>query len=249
MRRARRRAGRGPLVLALLLFLPALALPAAADGYGNDGDGGLWRVRTRHGDVVRLGQVAIQEGERRYTPSLTDVALSPRHGLYAIGFHDLYRIDLEDPTRSTRVGSFTPSLNGLAFDGEDRLYGVGASGLYRIDLLTAAATHVGAFGVGGGSDGDIVFVHQELWATLADGGGTLLAQLDPATGRATTTHALREADGTRLEDVWGLSWDGRQLLGLCEDGRVYDIDRATGVARLLFRSKVRFWGGSVPLRR
>jgi hypothetical protein len=229
-----------------------LAGPAQADGYGNDGDGVLWHVRTRQGDVVRLGQVRVVRGEDpevpAFAPELTDVALSPKHGLYAISFSELYRVNLEDPARSTHVGSLGTTLNGLAFDSEDRLFGAGTGGLYRIDLGTGRATHIGAFGVGHGSDGDIVFIDKELWATLSGSGGTLLARLDPTTGKALESHALHLADARRIQDVWGLSWDGRQLLGLCPTGEVLVLDRATGAARVLFETRTRFWGGAIPLR-
>lgn len=246
-----RRCTPAPAVTVVLALLLAVAGLAGADGYGNDGDGVLWHVRSQQGEVVRVGQVLIRDAggdAAPYAPELTDVALSPKHGLYAISFTQLYRVNLEDPSRSTHVGALGASLNGLAFDGEDRLFGAGAGGLYRIDVTTGRATHLGAFDVGHGSDGDLVFIGDALWATLSGTGGVLLARLDPATGKALESRPLRLADDRQVSDVWGLSWDGRQLLGLCPTGEVLVVDRPTGRARLLFRSKVRFWGGSIPLR-
>ncbi|MGE0191293.1 MAG: hypothetical protein AB7T63_04540 [Planctomycetota bacterium] len=225
-----------------------LASVAHAEGYGNDSAGVLWRIRTRQGDVLRMGQVVVGEGEARQAPELTDIALSTQHGLYAISFGTLYKVPLEDPEHSTVVGPLGASLNALAFDADDNLYGAGDLGLYRIDLATGRAKRIGAFGVGSGSDGDLVFIGKELWATITSGSGVLLAQLDPATGRATTSRPLRREDGSRVVSVWGLSYDGQQLLGLCPDGEVLSIDREKAVARTLMRTKVRFWGGSIPLR-
>ena len=238
---------RGSSALALVGVL-LLATVASGEGYGNDGSGVLWRIRTRQGDVVRMGQVVVTDGDSRLAPELTDIALPTKHGLYAIPFGMLYRVPLEDPEHSTVVGSLGASLNALAFDADDNLYGAGDMGLYRIDLTTGRARRIGAFGVGSGSDGDLVFIGKELWATISSSGGVLLARLDPATGRAASSTLLRREDGSRPMNVWGLSYDGQQLLGLCPDGEVLSIDREKAVARTLMRTKVRFWGGSVPLR-
>ena len=132
---------RGSSALALVGVL-LLATVASGEGYGNDGSGVLWRIRTRQGDVVRMGQVVVTDGDSRLAPELTDIALSTKHGLYAISFGMLYRVPLEDPEHSTVVGSLGASLNALAFDA-DILVGLNGRWTFRPDMALVGGYEYG----------------------------------------------------------------------------------------------------------
>lgn len=247
---------RGPrAVRSLAIVLGAVAyftLASAAwgDAYANDGDGRLYLFRSAKREPTYLGQVQVGEGDFAYTPSLTDIAFDAGKGLFANSFSDLYRIDLDNPHRSTLVGSFGGiSLNALAFDDEGRLYGAGDGGLYTIDIKTGRATYVGSFGGSVlGSDGDLAFREGRLLATLRTNTGTVLAHIDTATGKASTLLPLLTADDRRVGDVWGLAFDGKVLLAFTQAGEVLEVDAATGKVKSLARTRARYWGASPALR-
>ena len=233
----------GALVLSLLA-----ARPAQAAGYATDDRGRLFEVLPRKQKTKYLGLVKVKQGTTSYAPTLTDIALSAKHGMYGISFSELYKIDMTDPAKSKRIGSLgSASLNALVFDEDDNLWATGGSSLYRIDLVTGRAKLVGSFAVGT-SDGDLAFVNKTLYATLQGMRGTYLAKIDTKTGKATAVGLIRTGDKRALHSVWGLIWDGQRLFALTSSGGVYRLDEKQAVATRLFSAKNRFWGACPMLR-
>ena len=228
----------------------ALALPATAHaaGYATDDRGRLYEVLPRKNATRLVGTVQVKRAGATHTPTLTDLALSYKKGMYGISFSALYKIDFLDPSQSTFVGSLGASLNALAFDKDNVLWATGGSALYRVDLTTGRAKRVGSFGGVGTSDGDLAFVDGTLYATLSGAGGTHLATLDPKTGRAKSVGVIRAGPARALYGVWGLIWDGRTLYALTSSGGVFKLDTAKAIAKPLFAARARFYGACPAIR-
>lgn len=237
------------VVAASLVLWIGTAASAYAVGYATDDRGRLFEIRPRKQLSKLLGTVKVKFGTTWVTPTLTDLALSAKHGMYGISYTELYKINMADPTKSTRVGLLGgESLNALAFDEDDALWATGGSSLYRVNLLTGRATRVGSFGGVGSSDGDLAFVGKTLYATLSGVGGTHLATLDPKTGRATSVGLIRTTTKQPVYSVWGLIWDGQRMFALTSDGRVFRLDEKRAIATPLFTARNRFWGACPMLR-
>lgn len=162
---------------------------------------------------------------------------------YAVGFDQLYRIDL-GTGQATVVGPLGfIDVEGLAFSPSGVLYGVADAGrvppnndqtdfLLQIDTSTGAATAVGQLaglaGLGTGTFGELDYglaftCDGSLW--LASDTTSQLWQVDPATG------------GTRLVGnmgaaISGLAGRGNGLYGVSIDGNesFFRIDTGTGQA-------------------
>ena len=238
---------RAGVVVRLITLVAALACTqgAWADGFANDSSGRLYRIKTRRLSVTLVGQVLIQRGESRYAPSLTDIALSPKHGMYGISFGELYRINWQEPGKSSHVGALGASLNGLAFDPDEQLFGSGGQALYRVDILTGKAKEVGRFGAGLSSSGDLAFIGKRLYAALTSAKGDVLAEVDPATGRAVKTKPIHVAGGCASE-AHGVSLRRRGAWCCHAHGRHVQPGPRDRLAKPLMTSRQRFWGPLGP---
>lgn len=244
-------------VIALLAFVGAgvaLAEDARAAGYATDDKGNLYRVFPGPKEVEKIGVVSVPaaDGGKPDVPSLTDIALHDDKGMYGISYTHLYKIDVREPHKSTRVGSlggnFFSTFNALEFDADGTLYLAGSSTLYRVDLASGKATPIGGFGTTWTSDGDLAWIGDTLYLTVSGPKGCLLTTVDVKTGKATRVGRIQTAEKKGFAHVWGLIWDGRVLHALTPDGEVLELDRKTAVAEVRFRVGVLFWGACSMLR-
>ncbi|MDB4945148.1 MAG: uncharacterized protein JWP97_4682 [Labilithrix sp.] len=172
--------------------------------------------------------------------------------IHAVGFdEDSYPNALSfvpagtvDPTREALVG-YAP----LAAASDSTEY-------VRIDTATGATTRIGtlnasATGPQYRSSGDLVSLIQASNRTFltvklvpADGGaptGTdLLAEVDPATGTLKTI-----LGDTKQTDIFGLGYWGGKAYGFSDNGRISEIDPATGTATVV-KTLTAGDGGAAP---
>jgi hypothetical protein len=179
-----------------------LAAEAWANGYATDDGGVLYRVIPDERRVERIGVVEVRTPSKTGTvsvsrPTLTDLALSDLHGLYGISFTKLYKLNIRDPSKATLVGPLCVGygqFNALAFDDKGRLFALQSGTLYQVNLKTGKARVLGGLGGRWGSDGDLAWVGDALYAT-ANGGGSRsshLVRIDMQTWRAKDIGPIRE---------------------------------------------------------
>ena len=190
-------------LFASALGLLLLASPALAAGYATDDAGVLYQVVPDQPAIERIGPVQVttkaKDGTTSTTrPTLTDLALSDLHGLYGISYDTLYRIDMRDPSKSVRIGALRKTgfgqFNALAFDEEGRLFALEYGVLHQVDLKTGLARVLGSLGGNWGSDGDLAWVGDALYATVNGGGGAAchLVRINMKTWKATDVGRIRE---------------------------------------------------------
>ncbi len=189
------------IVAALVVTLVGAAKSAHARGYATDEGGRIYRVLPDEKKTELLGKVVITETRgaktKSFTPSLTDLALSDLHGLYAISFTTLYKIDMRDPAKSKRIGELSRTVfaqfNALAFDDQGRLFALEGGSLCQVSLKTGLATVLGDMGDSWGSDGDLAWVGDALYASVNRGARCHLVRLDPKTWKAKDIGIFRRA--------------------------------------------------------
>ncbi len=168
--------------------------------YAADSSTSLFKVDTGTGQTHVVGNMGV---------TMYDIAMNANGDLYGVdGGSALYRIN---PTTcaTTRLGSLGFQVTGLAFSKTGTLYAASNS-LYSINVLNGAPLRVGSFG-GAFCEGDIAFDAAGRLFLSTTGGS--LAQIDVATGKATTLGSI------------GFS----QTLGLASgtDGVMYGMSNAT----------------------
>lgn len=114
-------------------------------------------------------------------------------------------------------------INGLGFAANGNLYGTGGSGFFQISTTTGAATQIGANIANFDSAGDIVFnpsSNQFLALSSTPSDSTLFSiALD---GTAT------QIGNIGFPSVFGVLFEGSQLIGYTDNRRQINIDLATG---------------------
>ena len=195
---------------------------------GSSGPSDLYLVSPpASGSDTLIGTIQTADGSQ---PVITDIALSPSGSLYGCSFDTLYLID-QSTAIATPIGSGLPSTNALAFDASGQLFGATTSGAFlQIDTNTGGATTVGYYGSGYVASGDLAFAPDgTLYATVTAPGvaNDVLVTVDPATGTATRVDPNSDIGWA---DVYGLAFDGTQLLGLtaASPGALIEINTQTG---------------------
>lgn len=185
---------------------------------------------------------------------MTDIAITGDNQMWGVTFDTLYRIDT-----GTAVCTFAARLegsmmfNGLSFIAgasgtTERLFATTLTGdVYTVDRATGGVTHVGSYGGGYGSSGDLVSVAGAgTFATVVDGNlffpTEYLARIDETTGAATIIGP------TTSSQTWGLGYWGGTLYGFTNGGQLETIDVTTGRATPISTSSAMWWGAGVTTR-
>jgi hypothetical protein len=193
-------------------------------------------------DTEPIVPTATLIGDFGATTSMADIALASDGTLYGISFYDFYTID---PTTAaaTLVGSLgsTEQINGLTVAPDGTIYAGSnpATGgtLFRVNSATGAATAVGGFGTDIASSGDIVWgPYSAIYAPDAEGTTDRLVSINPATGAASPLF------DTGYDEMYGLSYTGGELLGLCGGGELVVINVDTGSVTMLRDFDITWWG-------
>jgi Repeat of unknown function (DUF6923) len=191
--------------------------------------------------------------------SMTDLALSPKRGLWGITATDLYRIDAGTGV-STRVGALgTTDMNALAFAPDGRLFGARTAGdVFVIDTVSGLAQLIGSYGSVQLSGGDMAFAPDgRLFATVVGPPMDRLVLVNLSTGVATPAGT---AASIGFSNVWGLVFVDDQLYGLTfgslagagSNGVLLRIDPTTGAGTQVRTLGFRTYGAArrpSPLRR
>jgi outer membrane protein assembly factor BamB len=176
----------------------------------------------------RIGPVGVA--------NVTDIAF---HGptLYGVSFSSLLRLN-PSTGAGTTIGPIGFSTNGLAVAADGTLYaGTTAGELISINPVTGAGTLVGGFGGGLVSSGDLALdSNDNLFGALDQGGTTVLARIDRASGAATVIGA------TGTSTMYGLAFLGLHLFGASGAGELAHVNTASGAATVIGRNALTQWG-------
>ncbi|MFM6827393.1 MAG: Calx-beta domain-containing protein, partial [Dolichospermum sp.] len=131
----------------------------------------------------------------------------------------LYKINVTTGTR-TSIGSAGAFINGLDFDNTGNLYGTGGNGFYTINKTTGAAT-LQATLPGVSSSGDIVWNGTGFYETSLSGTGDILYSVS-------TAGVVTSIGSTGFNNIYGLAYDGQNLLGYTANNQQIQINTTTG---------------------
>jgi len=201
--------------------------------------------------VSPSGWTVTHVGSFNVGDQITDLAVTPSGGLYAVSFSALYSVN-KSTAQATLVASVSGSgNNALTFLANGNLLAADSGGeLKTINPGNGAVITVGNFGKGLSSSGDLVAVADGTMygvsSTSAGGGdasgNNLLLRVDTATGQATVVGPIGYGD------VWGLAYVNAKVIGFTTSGKILQIDPQTGAGTLLASRSVAFWGaGMSPL--
>lgn len=174
----------------------------------------------------RIGTVDLDSGATTVLfdsgRSWFDIALDSSGQLYGVSSNTIYSIDGSTGAASAVLSiSNSNNVNALAFDSDSFLFSLDTNGvLSKIDLTSNTVTQVGT---NASSDGDVVFIGDQLFAA-ANGD---IVRINPDTGATTTIADLDRSD------TFGLSVsDSGQLIGYASS-TVYSVDTDTGTTTTL----------------
>lgn len=216
--------------------------------YAVDVDGALYAVDLENLTTRRLGHIRAGDD----APILGDLVATPDGFLYGISGTTVYRINLEDTTRSTRVGDHglvNPYGVGLGNDGQ--VYAMTSDGrLFVIDPATARSREVGALGGGFVASGDLAVVGDVVYASVKDPTRREhLVVVDPTTGRARTVALFTDVvTGAPIRDVFGLVCSKGTLYGLTSSGMIVRVNPTDGRCTTLTQTGISWWGATEYLR-
>ncbi|MFN7283293.1 MAG: beta strand repeat-containing protein, partial [Dolichospermum sp.] len=129
----------------------------------------------------------------------------------------LYKVNVSTGTR-TSIGSAGAFINALGFDNAGNLYGTGNSSFYLINKTTGAATFQATL-PGIVSSGDIVWNGNDFYGTSI--GGDILYSVS-------TAGVVTSIGSTGFNNVYGLAYDGQNLLGYTANNQQIQINTTTG---------------------
>ena len=239
--------------LAVALLALALHLGPARAGdpyldYAVDVNGVLYQVDLERLTTRSLGR--IQVGDE--TPTLCDLVATPDGYLFGVSGTSVYRINIEKPEQSLKVGDHgldDPYAVGLGPNG--RVFATTRDGrTFVIDPTTARSTEVGALGSSFAASGDLALVGETLYGSVKDAASREhLVVIDPATGRARAVGAFVDAaTGAALPNVFGLVFRNGALFGFLASGPIVRVDPKTARCTVVARTGIRWWGATEYFR-
>ncbi|MBK6695182.1 MAG: hypothetical protein IPG50_23660 [Myxococcales bacterium] len=221
-------------------------LPACCVVNASPADGTLWansptvlyRIDPSTFAVTTVGSFNVGD-------PMTDIALTPGGVLHGISQSALYQIN-----KSTGAATAIASAGGgnsLTFLANGKLLAAEAGGsVWSINPANGATTSNGAFGNDLKAAGDLVAVADGsmygVSSTSAGGGdassNNLLLRVNVATGAASVVGPIGHMN------VWGLAYANAHVIGFTTEGKILNIDPATGAGTVLAQKSVEFWGAT-----
>jgi hypothetical protein len=198
-------------------------------------------------DATSLFEIDLPSGELRrigaFPISLNDIALAPDGTFYGASTDvaALVRVDYRSVTYEI-VAPVTGSFNALDVSPDGTLYGASDDVVYAFDVSGGLAREVARMPSGLSSSGDLAFVEGRLYVTgfrrFTDVSDTLV-QVDLASGRSAIVGEMG------FDCVWALAPLGPALYALTCEGRLLEVDLASGAAReLSVRPMQAYWGAA-----
>ncbi|MBX7193575.1 MAG: hypothetical protein K1X94_16080 [Sandaracinaceae bacterium] len=198
-------------------------------------------------DAANLFEIDLPSGELRrigmFPVHLNDIALAPDGTFYGASTDvaALVRVDYRTVTYEI-VAPVTGSFNALDVSPDGTLYGAADELVYAFDVAAGSTRVVARLPADMISSGDLAFVGDRLFSTVRP--ATLdvvdsLVEVDLATGRS----AIIGEMGVRC--VWALAPLGPALYALTCEGRLLEVDLATGLTtELSIRPEQGYWGAA-----
>jgi len=204
-----------------------LSFPNTIEAYSINETGDLYLIDLLTGIETLIGNTALTQ--------VAGLTFGEDHILYAVDSttDSLHRVNTTT-AEVTLIGALGIDVSqvGLAFDNNNILYMVhtNAQRLYKIDVLTGLAELIGAFQ--GENIDAITWDGIKLWA-LSSNSTPNLYHLDRNLARTTLIGSLINVT---LDKQSGLttSLDG-EIFGVDEDGALFSINKATGVASVEYQ--------------
>lgn len=238
----------------LFALLPLLALTQRAEAktpeaFAVDSQGHLYAVDCPAAKFTKLGRIEVPAADGKgqpERPTLCDLAATPDGYLYGVSTSTLYLINIEDPTKSKKVG-----LHGLS-----NPYGMGGFGaaliandlsgaVQSIHPKSAVSKKLGAMGGPWVASGDVATFQGRIYSSVKDAGrNEHLVSLDPQTGKAKLVGAFKDESGQAIDNVFGLIDHDKKLYALTSAGGFYEVDVKTARLTLIKSTGLAFWGAS-----
>jgi hypothetical protein len=167
--------------------------------------------------------------------------------LYAVSFTEIYTVD-KNTAQATQIITLSGTGNdGMTFLPNSKLLaGDSAGDVKLIDPSLGTFNTIGNFGSGLQMSGDLVAVaNGTMYGTsrTAAGGGdatdsNVLMQVNPVSGVATAIGP------TGFTNVWGIAYANGHVIGFNTEGKIIQINVATGAGTVVASKNVQFWGAT-----
>ncbi|MCC6998725.1 MAG: hypothetical protein IT370_29205 [Deltaproteobacteria bacterium] len=188
---------------------------------------------------------------------ITDIAVTPGGLLYGISRTNLYSID-RSTGRATLVAPLSGSTSnvGLTFLRDGSLLATDKSGGVRsINPSTGQVTEIGNFGNGLATAGDLVAVADGTMYAISDKGpcptpGANCVGTDASASNWLLTVNTTTGIGTPIGmigfgRVFGAAYANGKVYAFTEDGKIIEINRASGQGTMVKTFTGEFWGAGV----
>jgi WD40 repeat protein len=229
--------------ISIICVLGIISLSSFAEDngtlYTSDSGNVLYTLNESTGIVEKIGRMSGS--------TMTDLAFDGEI-LYGVNFsRQLVEIDPKTANTITTYNVGASSINSLAISPDGKIFSAGSGfmgALYIINPNSNTPTHVGYYGFGLASSGDLAFdPNGILYATVTKSGSSTdwLAQIDTTTGVADLIGPI----GVR--GLYGISFKCKVLYGVSSSGQLVEINTTTGKGTIISIPKPLpvAWGMSV----
>jgi len=183
-----------------------------------------------------------------WSQGITDIAVDQLGNMYAVGFFEIYSVDLDTAACDeifTSTDILGPIMNSMTFLADGTLLVGGGSDWWIFDPDSGQRTHQGSFPGGWIFAGDMVGLPDGLLYNLMSDSGeeadpTSLVVLDMDTGDT------EEVGPTGYGAMYGVAYynSNQQIYGFTEGGEILLIDPATGDATVVDSGGPAWWGAT-----
>lgn len=207
-------------------------------------------------DIDKVGDFGVSTDAK---DDMTDLAVLPDGRIYTISRTSLYEVNANTGKATllmANVSTADGSNVAMTTLPDGTLLASDQKGEVRvIDPVTKKVTVLGTYGMGFDTAGDLVAVSDGTMYGIAKmGPGTRtdansLMKVDTSTAKATLVGTIETVDGEGFTGVFGIAYQGGNVIAFTKDGQVIKIDPDTGRAELVrTHSGISFYGaGSNPL--
>jgi hypothetical protein len=194
-------------------------------------------------DATLIGNFS---GLNALSQGVTDIAVDQLGNMYAVGFFEIYRVDVNNAALTELNFFFDFSeMNAMTFLADGTLLAGGGGSFWEIDPTGGERTALGSFPGGWIYAGDMVGLPDGLLYNLMSDTGeeadpTSLVVLDMDSGDAS------EVGATGQGAMYGVAYynTNGQIYGFAEGGTITLVDPGTGWATVVDNSGIPWWGAT-----